>query len=380
MSVENIIEILHVQLPEVFDLTSLPPGWDDDFIFIPVDSFERVPKELEIDEDTLFQPQENSIGPNYSSQDIWVPNIPGSFPGAPISHRTSSYPPPDALAFYLPFHYFYPWGIYLIYEGVRELAKIIVKESPTIAFKDAWKASQIYLYAHEAYHHNVESFATKLEITHRFPLYKKGFREVYNDKKVPPTPITPHEESLATAYGYFKVKKAFKSESAKMEAILHGLKSYSNNLPKEYAVGNELLDDKIFKQGQCWFAEENHFISVKKKELLGELWFGFPDAFKGIARITSKIKYIIRSDNPIVKLKKLHLRYFRRSDVIKKLKELFGISKVREGGEHEIWETKDGKQLQFPRGTGELKVGTLRSILKKCGSDMSISKFASVKI
>jgi hypothetical protein len=270
MSVENIIDILHGQFPEVFDLTSLPPGWDDDFIFIPVDSFERVPKEIEIDA-SLFESSQYLIGPDDVSEDIWVPNITGSFPGAPTSHCTSSYPPPDALAFYLPFHYFYPvgWGIYLIYEGVHELAKIIVRESPTVAFKDAWKASQIYLYAHEAYHHNVESFATKLEITHRLPLYKKGFREVYNDKSVPPTPITPHEESLATAYGYFKVKKAFKSESVKMEAILHGLKSYSYNLPEEYVVGNELLDDKIFKQGQCWFAEENHFISVKKKEVIG---------------------------------------------------------------------------------------------------------------
>ena len=44
----------------------------------------------------------------------------------------SPYPPPDALAFYLPFHYFHPvwWGVYLLLEGVERLATFIEDEKP----------------------------------------------------------------------------------------------------------------------------------------------------------------------------------------------------------------------------------------------------------
>tara|TARA_Y100000031_G_scaffold122851_1_gene137950 strand:+ start:244 stop:849 length:606 start_codon:yes stop_codon:yes gene_type:complete len=56
----------------------------------------------------------------------------GDFPGSPYRRRTkpinrSLVPPPDALAFYLPFHA-YPdyWGIYLIAEGVNTLGSAIL--------------------------------------------------------------------------------------------------------------------------------------------------------------------------------------------------------------------------------------------------------------
>ncbi len=371
MSIADI-GLLYENLPEVFKLTELQPDWGDDYFFIPVGSIDNFPDDIYSEDDGLaiYEPK------------ITRPSIPGIFPGCPIQEWTSPYPPPDALAFYLPFHYFYPtsWGIYLIAEGVHELAKILKRENSNIRSKVALRASQLYLYAHEAYHHNVESFATKLEVTHRLPIYKKGLQEIYQEQDdIIKNGLYP-EESLATAYGYLKTINAFKSDKIQMEAVSVALKGYIKKLPPAYSAGYDLLHEDKFKNEQYGFAEYCHFISLQKHEVDDKLWSCFPFAFSGIARITSRVKYLINRNNPIVMRKKLYLRYFRYRDIVKRLKKVFQIEHVRTAG-HETWRTKDGKLIQIPHHPGELTKGTISSILRQCSPPkLSISALMQVKI
>jgi hypothetical protein len=99
------------------------------------------------------------------------PHVPGlEHFGRPVPNSDQSrMPPPDNLAFYLPFHYYYPdwWGIYLLYDGVRWLAAEIVRRSRNkVGQRQAFESARLFLYYHEAFHHKTECFATRLELTH----------------------------------------------------------------------------------------------------------------------------------------------------------------------------------------------------------------------
>src|SRR5439155_26589733 len=102
----------------------------------------------------------------------------GSFPGSPVLDRQpEAPPPPDAIAFYLPFHYFHPtwWGIYIVLERLHDFARELRKYSGyVLTFNEALSVGRLFGYSHEAFHHTVEAFATRLEITHRVPLYANG--------------------------------------------------------------------------------------------------------------------------------------------------------------------------------------------------------------
>jgi hypothetical protein len=84
----------------------------------------------------------------------------------------------DALAWYLPFHYFgLDWGIYVKESAVFELAARIYADmrAPRLTprlVEDLCRMGLSILYLHEAFHHKVESFATRLEIAARTPVYR----------------------------------------------------------------------------------------------------------------------------------------------------------------------------------------------------------------
>jgi len=91
----------------------------------------------------------------------------------------------DALAWYLPFHYFgLDWGIYVKEQSVLEIASYIYLEmgQPLRTAKlveDLCRMALTVLYLHEAFHHKVESFATRLEMSTLQPAYRS-----YRDKVV----------------------------------------------------------------------------------------------------------------------------------------------------------------------------------------------------
>jgi predicted RNA binding protein YcfA (HicA-like mRNA interferase family) len=64
-------------------------------------------------------------------------------------------------------------------------------------------------------------------------------------------------------------------------------------------------------------------------------------------------------------------------EVIKKLRRLVGLTFVRHGAAHDIWTTTDGRTIPFPRHARDLAPGTLKSIIKEAGLDLSIDEFIS---
>ena len=64
-------------------------------------------------------------------------------------------------------------------------------------------------------------------------------------------------------------------------------------------------------------------------------------------------------------------------EVIKKLRRLVGFTLLRHGGNHDIWRTDDGRKVPFPRHSRDLKIGTLKSIIREAGLNLSIEEFIS---
>ena len=165
----------------------------------------------------------------------------GPFPGGPVRRDGEKYyPPPDAFAFYLPFHFFYPtwWGVYLVLESTLALAEFVrTRSGGALTAMESLVATRIFLYAHESFRHIVESFGTRLEVSHRKPLYKEGFarlyRRVYGSDEC-------LEEAIATAHGIRRVKAcAFRGEKTKTASAVAALRKFVEGCPPGYRRGPE---------------------------------------------------------------------------------------------------------------------------------------------
>ena len=387
MAIDDLAH-LRAELPEVFADVPLPAAWEDDWLFIPVDDPEAE-NAYHTDDVAIVDPWLNSA----DSPDALAPSIPElpesaadlslstTFAGAP--HRggwTSPMPPPDAFAFYLPFHYFYPtwWGVYIILENAQVLANYISACSGgALSQREALTAVRIFLYAHEAFHHIVEAFATRLEITHRTALYKTKFQALF--ERTVNTDLSI-EEMLATAHGYRRVKERFASNDPnRREAALEGLRRFISQCPPGYRRAAEAFRSPAFEDSRSEFAEQNHiesFPHIPKKA--AALWSCFPHAFSGISRVTSRVNYAVRRDSPLAARFGLNLRYLRYRELREKLLTLAKCEPVRQGaGSHEIWRNPQGKTFPVPRHPGDLHRGLLASIIKQAGLQMSVSQFLS---
>ena len=238
----------------------------------------------------------------------------GRYPGAPILAKPEpDIPiPPDAAAFYLPFHYFpETWGIYLIVEmvehEVQRLQTAADKKGIDLAPKEARNIVQMFLYAHEAFHHNVECFATRGEIVFRKPFYKAGFQKYYNDHL---EDETLSEEALANGYAYqrlfattSKIRKHYHWEKGrpKLTFLAQYFKDYFKQSGGGYKGGLHYLTPKKLEAGEYTLAEGSWQESMKAspkpipppKNCPADVWSAFPHALHGFANITSRVKYLI---------------------------------------------------------------------------------------
>jgi predicted RNA binding protein YcfA (HicA-like mRNA interferase family) len=369
------LEKLRDNLPQLFLDWGVPLSWDDELAFFPVDAADStVPADIDafltpLAFDTVsFTPVSASVVTTEFvaaglklSEDNRFGGAPRPVPGGPIP------PPPDALAFYLPFHYFHPewWGIYLVAEGVEELARFLERETVGILrSEEAVQVARLFLYGHEAFHHAVECFATRLEVVNRSPLYRTHFEAVYR------TGMRRHdslEEGLASAKGYALVaNKAFASrEKAKTQAALQAIELYLGRLPPAYQGALELLAPSKFREGRMRLAEENHSACFPGLAVAADVWATFPQAFGPIGRVTSRVNYVVRRDGELWHRLPANVRYLRYREVIQKLRSA-GCRFVREGkGSHEIWETPSGERFPVPRHPGDLAHGTAQALLKR---------------
>lgn len=391
MAIDDL-SILQAQLPEVFDPHSLPDQWDD-WITLPIENPES--QSAEQIEDVDMATQAETLAPKVLIVDPWYEyfqvNNPAwadrqedrtnHHPGQLVTYDgRNPYPPPDALAFYLPYHYYFPrwWGVYLIAEGVRSLARMLRKQSEgMLDWKDAVVAARLFLYAHEAFHHLVESFATRLEVTHRTPLYKAGFESRYQ------ATYDTHEcleEALATAKGYQRALQAYRGSRKKQLLIAEGLITYIKGCPSGYSEATKYLKPKAFKAGVNDLAEEYHRHSLRgisKKD--AELWLLFPHAFSGISRITSRVNYLIKRHSSLAERLKLDARFLRQRELQRKLEKLAGCHFERQGAKHEVWMTPNGKSFTIPRHPGDLNDKTIRAIHKQSEVQMTFKDFMAAK-
>ena len=210
------------------------------------------------------------------------------FPGIPTKGPSSEVPPPEALAFYLPFHYFHPtwWGIYIILERVHEFANALARYSRgVLTFNEALNVGKMFLYGHEAFHHITEALPTRLEVTHRAPIYTGGFERLF--RRVYGTDDC-FEEALASAHGYRKVKsKVFRNPNA------------PKNARRLYWRSNGTLGFVLLNTGELLSLYQNHPFTRLGPHLPSRIttraslqfhgrgaaiWLSFPHAFSGISR------------------------------------------------------------------------------------------------
>jgi predicted RNA binding protein YcfA (HicA-like mRNA interferase family) len=393
MAVDDL-DTLRQQLPEVFDDLRVPDAWDDEWFIVPIEEPDegyrddeaagnRVPS---IEQDATDQPLLNISAPErdffYRDDRGDIPDfaIDRRFPGRP-TRGGQYYPPPDAFAFYLPFHYFYPkwWGIYLVLEPTLKLSEFVrVHSDGKLTAMESLVATRIFLYAHEAFHHIVESFGTRLEISHRKPLYKEGFARLYERVYGSDECL---EEAIATSHGIRRVKeRAFPGNKVKAEAALGALRTFVESCPPGYRRALEFTAKASFDKGRFQFAEDNHREALNLSNKQPQLWAAFPHAFSGISRVTSRVNYLVRKDSALAQRLSLNLRYLRYRDLRERLIDLGECQFVREGkGGHEIWQSRHGHRFPIPRHPGDLRPGTLAKIIKEAGLDMSLSEFMAAR-
>lgn len=205
------------------------------------------PYPLEIGDLPDFERNDRSdglAGANNDVQRIW--NSIGNRIGEAAS-RPERLPPPgpvDALAWYLPFHYYGPeWGIYIKESEVLNLAAHIKQRLGGFG-PDAREAAQLcrvalsILYLHEAFHHKIESFATRLEIARLSPVYlpydEKVFRPLLGTDDV-------LEEAIACSEMLTRLQKekSFHGNvpSPIKEAAIDFLHDWIPSLPPGYRRG-----------------------------------------------------------------------------------------------------------------------------------------------
>jgi len=276
-------------------------------------------------------------------------------------------PPPDCLAFYLPFHYYHPtwWGVYLLLEGVLWLAREIVRRAGGQSMKDAVSAARMFLYYHEAFHHKTECFAARMEITHRKPFYKTGFERLFQ-KTISTDDCL--EEGLANASALDLTWKRLRSKD-----IEQALSGYVKDSPPGYRRGVEIRPD--ITGVRCQFAEDNQNFClphIPKKN--PEVWRTTPHMFNGISKVGSRVNYVISRNSPLVARVRVRPS-LAPSKLVKKFEELVGLEFDRAGGNHDIYRMPNGKKIPIPRHPRDLGTGIMRKILHQAGLNMSVSQF-----
>lgn len=132
-------------------------------------------------------PNDGDLAPSSPEVRVYRPNW-EQFRERITGSKREFLPPPvdiDAHAWYLPIHYYGPkWGIYVKEEAIELIAGYIFDRlaAPTGSVTEAQllhQAAASTLYLHEAFHHKVESFAIRLEIARRAPVYIPYFENVY---------------------------------------------------------------------------------------------------------------------------------------------------------------------------------------------------------
>lgn len=383
MSIDHL-GLLYREIPELFQPRDLSPDWDEGFIIVPIDDLESVvgsngadinlaepiDNESEIVEKIIFESEETTAPPTMPEMPGFIIDVMGgAHSGSPLANQSGfPAPPPDSLAFYLPFHYYHPiwWGIYILADGVQWLAKDIVGRSHgKVSLIDAILAARLYLFYHESFHHKTECLATRLELTHRKPCYKTGFERYFQNTFLTDKCL---EEGLADA---FALKHTF--SILKDRDIDEALCSHVLDTPPGYRMGVEIR--RRWEEVRSEFAEANqHFCFPHLPAKNPNVWRTAPHMFDGIANIKARVNYVIPRNSSIAKRMPFRAK-LSPEKLVKKLQKMIDLSFVRHGGNHDVYRTPDGSNVAIPRHARDVGSGLLRSILREAGLHIGIDEF-----
>ena len=337
MSIDDLMTFAE-ESPEVFDARPIPEDWTEDWVVIPVDDPEHAPpdgQEGELapgvppsplstaDIGEMIESGDGIIDPVSADEALdrvreggsavdqqgavgfpWLsPSFGPPFPGFPVATWSATETPPaDALSFYLPYHDYFPdlWGIYLFGEGVAWLGRHLFTESNgQLCGRECESIARIYLYGHEAFHHSVESLATKLEISHHAIVYNTGFDRQFN---LTFGTDACREEALAEAAGYEKLNAVLRDRrwpAHKRQMALDIILDFIKAGPPGYRVGAQIIgqsttrDERAALSASYFYAT---FPSLPRKR--AAIWNSFPHAYHGIVRVTSRVNYLIHRSSP----------------------------------------------------------------------------------
>lgn len=376
------LDTLADNMPELFEWESAWDKWDDDYVFVPIDSPDNPEPEIHLECNSDSAKNANTLLGDDALPDIGriaVP-VPGrlTFPfGVRPPDWSGFVPPPDFMAFYIPFHRSIRWfGIYIIRESAELLKNFLIEKCKAALTNDqAWIVTRIFLYGHEIFHHRVECFATRLELTHRKRIFLNAFSGEYTRSFGTDDCL---EEALANASGYRRVKKHFVVRSKRLKgAVLAALAEYIKCCPPGYRRGLDYIGDDEFNAGLRNFAERNQNIAFPHlKAVDANTWLCFPHAFDGIANVASKVSWMIAKNSELAKRHVAHVRYLSYRQLAEKLQRYANCVLVRQAkGSHEMWSNPQGKPFVVPRHARDLSDGTIRQIIRDAGVNMSLTEF-----
>ena len=368
------LDVLYQDFPEIFE--GQEPQFADDVVIVPVDT------------PTEFQP-EPTAAPSTPDQiehfgtdlldEGFTPEIPRPpivsqepWGGAPPRDVGSHEAPPDCLAFYLPFHLFARewWGVYLLFDGVLLLARRIMDISGgIIPSRQAIQAARVFLYYHEAFHHETECFSLRLETTHRKPLYRTVFQDLFKKTLMTDECL---EEGLANAHALDKCATATKNNQAIMDALAKIVEAS----PPGYRRGVEFQRTQ-FRFVRSEFAERNQEqVLPGGKTLPSSVWLTSPHMFRGIANVKSRVNWLIPKNARFIDRVPLH-REYRLHQFTRQLQKVLGARQLAgQGRKHDVWESRDGTtRVQVPRHSSSVATGTQRQIIRRLGFEGGLSEF-----
>lgn len=309
------------------------------------------------------------------------PGTPGAL--RPRPQQQDVVTPPDCHAFYLPWHYFTQrnWGIYLLVEGIEVFGGLIEATARLgLTAAEARQVAKTFLFHHEAYHNAVETFAVRLEVTHREPCYKSGFQKLYRSGFAL---CSVHEEGLATAYAVNKVQShAFAGlrdpqvRRLKRQIAAKALMALIGAMPPEYASALKLLPRAaVFNKGEQLFQECAHAQALPAiPGAKPTLWAAALHSMGPSLQRNRSFSYLIQRSHPAVR-DLLSVRYLsvKRKDFLQRLRAAVGGEEVG-GGRHPKWQASGGKRVPVPSGT-DLNSYTCAQILKQLGLSQGIREF-----
>ena len=314
------------------------------------------------------------------------PGAPGEWDvasgGAGSAGRSKGHPSPDICAFYLPWHHFSSnlWGIYLLVEGIEALGQDIHLRFPHILSRaDARRAARLFLYHHEAYHNAVETFAARIEVSHRQPCYLTGV-QACGASFLPISSL--HEEGLANAYAYTKVRQYLFAQTplsaarrrVKRVAAAVALRAIFRLQSPAYASAERILRGSVsFDDAEHELQEACHTLSsLHAPASAPGIWLAAPRAMAPSLSRNKSFSYVVSRAHPSVR-SAAHVPQFDRREVVRRLHVATGAQEAG-GGEHPKIVLPGGKKVPVP-GHRDLPRGTVRSILRQSGISMPLTRF-----